>query len=263
MAASSSAAATSRNSGPAPGGAGGRLRNSSVERPVSPRADELADGQLIHDDPRRERPVTRVGGMADGLGQAAMAPVPVGGAPVQVRDLARVLAAELEAQDRAEQRVVAVRAVPDGADERVRPGEFRERARGVAAAPVHQVVGDIRADPGQDAGAQEEFADRRGLGVEDLFHQVAGDGAVLSRELLDELRRVGMPFQRDRGQAQARRPALGPPGQRLHGRIRQGDAVLGEQQRGLAHAEGQVAGPDLAEFAAYPVAVQGEERVHP
>ncbi len=92
---------------------------------------------------------------------------------MHVPDLGRILTAELQAQDRAEQGVVAIAAVPDGLDERVGAGELGQRARGVSV--IRELVGDIGADLGQDAGAQEEVPDRRGLRVENLFDQVAGD----------------------------------------------------------------------------------------
>jgi len=53
----------------------------------------------------------------------------------------------------------------------------------------------------------------RRLDVEHLLHQVAGDGAILRDEFLDELVGVGVPVHGDGGQAQDRRPALSPPGE--------------------------------------------------
>ena len=114
----------------------------------------------------------------------------------------------------------------------------------------------------QDAGAQQDVPDRRRLGVEDLLHQVAGQGAVLGDQLGDELAGVGMGAHGDRGQAQAGRPALGPPGQALQRVRRQRDAVPGQEHAGFGGGESQVAGPDLGQLPGQPVAVQ-RQRVHP
>lgn len=50
------------------------------------------------------------------------------------------------------------------------------------------------------------------LGVENLFHQVAGHGAGLGGQLPGELLSTGAGARRDRGQAEASRPAPRPAG---------------------------------------------------
>ena len=104
--------------------------------------------------------------------------------------------------------------------------------------PASDLAGKLGVDPVEDAGAQQEAPDVRRLGVEHLLHQVAGDGAVLRDEFLDELIGVGVTVHRDRGQAQDRRPALGPPGEPVQRLLRQPDAVLRHEQAGFLGGEG-------------------------
>ena len=89
-------------------------------------------------------------------------------------------------------------------------------------------------------GAQQDFTNLGRLDVEHLLHQVADQGAVLGDQLLDELARIGMGAQGNRGQAQACRPALCPLGQAPRQVCRQRAAVLGEQQVGFGDAEREV-----------------------
>ena len=72
-----------------------------------------------------------------------------------------------------------------------------------------------------------------------------------------------MGAHRHRRQAQARRPALGPPGEARERVRRQRAAVPGHQQAGFGDAESQVAAPDLGQLASQPVTVQPQQRVHP
>ncbi len=98
---------------------GGRHPPEAVgERAVATRFDELADRELIEDQPGRERPVAGGSGLPDGFAEPVHL-IPPGSAPVQVGHLARAFEPELQAQDLREQRVVAVPAVPERLDERV------------------------------------------------------------------------------------------------------------------------------------------------
>ena len=115
----------------------------------------------------------------------------------------------------------------------------------------------------QDAGAQQQVPHGRRLGVENLVHEVCGDRAVLGVEFLDELLRIGVPDQREGRQPDARRPALGAPGEALQGMCREGDAEVRQQRAGFGDAEGEVVSPDLGQLADQPVLVQWQQRVHP
>ena len=172
----------------------------------------------------------------------------------------RILAPELQPQHLGEQRMVPVPPGPDRLDKPVRARQSRQDCRGPLVAG--QFAGGLSADLLQDGRAQQDVPDLRRLGVEDLRHQVAGQGAVVCDQLRGELVRAGMSAHGDRGQAQAGRPALGPPGQALQRVRRQRDAVPGQQQAGFGDGERQVAGPDLGQLAGQPVAVQ-RQRVQP
>ena len=141
----------------------------------------------------------------------------------------------------------------------------RAKAGRIAAAcslPVSSLAAWALTRSRMDVLSRTSRAVRR-RGVENLRHQVAGQGAVLGDQLGDELVRVGMGAHRDRGQPQPGRPALRPPGQALQRARRQRDAVPGQQQAGFGDGERQVAGPDLGQLAGQPVAVQRQRRVHP
>ena len=125
-----------------------------------------------------------------------------------------------------------------------------------------QFAGGLAADLLQDAGAQQDVADRRRLGVEEFVHQVASQGAVVGDQLRDEPVRVGMGAHRERGQAQPCCPALCPTGEGLEGVCRQRAAVPGQEQAGFGRGESQVAGPDLGQLVGQPVTVQWQ-RIHP
>jgi len=101
-----------------------------------------------------------------------------------------MLAPQLEAQHLREQRVVAVPPAPDRLDKRVRVRQRRQDSRDLLI--TDQFAGGFGAYMLQDACAQQNFPDLRRLGVENLLHQVAGQGAVLGDQLLDELVGVGM-----------------------------------------------------------------------
>ena len=169
----------------------------------------------------------------------------------------RMFAPQLQAQHLAEQRVVAVPPGPERLDKRVRADQGRHDSR--CPLVTSQFDGGICADMVQDACAQQNVTDLGRLDVEHLVHQIAGQRAVLGYQLLDELARVGMSAQGDRGQPEAGRPALSSPGQALQQVRRQRPAVLSQQQAGFGGAERQVASPDLGQLASQPVAVQRQQ----
>lgn len=71
-------------------------------------------------------------------------------------------------------------------------------------------AGGFRGDLLQDARAQQQPLHLRRLGLQNLFDQVGGEGAVFGGQFLDELVRVGVAIHGERDQAQARRPPLDP-----------------------------------------------------
>src|ERR1039457_5953765 len=120
--------------------------------------------------------------MSHGLSERPVAPEPEGRSPVQFYDQSGPLAPELQGQDRIEQRMVAVPPVSDRQDERVRLRQSRQSTCGLSV--IRKLAGDSRIDPVQDARSPQKLPGGRRLGVEDLVHEIAGDGAVLGVELL-------------------------------------------------------------------------------
>ncbi len=228
---------------------------------VVPRLHDRADGQVVDDQGGGQRPVTDQERVPDRVGQHAISLIPSGRTLMQGDHPVRMLVPQSQPEHLGEQRVVAVPPGADRLDQRVRAGQGGQNARGPVIAG--QFDGSSGADMLQDAGAQQDFLDFRWLDVEHLVDQIAGHGAVFGHQFLDELVRVGMSAQGYRGQAQAGRPALGPPVQAFQRVGGQQAAVLVQQQSGLVEAEGQVASPDLGQLPGQPVTVQRQQRIHP
>lgn len=80
----------------------------------------------------------------------------------------------------------------------------------------------------QDGRGQQNVADVRQPGAEQLFHQLTGQRAVLSGKLPEELVRVRMSVQGDCSQAEPSRPALCPLDQAFQLACRQRAAMPGQ-----------------------------------
>ena len=135
--------------------------------------------------------------------------IPRGRGPVERGDGGRLGPAQLQAQEVGEEVVVA-EPRPLGVerdDERVRLLEREQDPLG-AGAP-EQGVGQRTVDPLEDRRAQQQPPHLFGLALEHLGQQVVGDGSLAAGELGDEPLGVGMAGERQRGQPQPRRPALG------------------------------------------------------
>ena len=129
---------------------------------------------------------------------------------MQQRDQVRLAPGQLQAQQLGEQVVVAVpvAVVVEGDQEQVgllQLGQQLGRPLGLQ----HRVAQRPR-QPLQDRGADHEAAQRLGLAGQDLGAQVVDDVAVAGLEAGDERARVGLAPQRQPGQVQPGRPALGP-----------------------------------------------------
>src|SRR5690606_4488917 len=115
-----------------------------------------------------------------------------------------------------------------------------------------------------DVCSSDLVADLLRLPVEDLVEQEVGHVPVAAGEALDELVDVPAAGQRQRGEVQAGRPALGPldqaldlPAVELHGR------EAGEEVDGLVDIEAQVGLPQLDDLADEADAVELDRRVRP
>jgi len=98
---------------------------------------------------------------------------------------------------------------------------------------------------------QQEPPNLRGLPGQHLTAEVVDDVAVVARERLDEAAGVGPVAQRQRGQVQGGRPALGALLQPGHvGGAQPQPEYLVEQRRRLLQAEAQLLGADLQQLPA-------------
>ena len=157
-------------------------------------------------------------GVLDGVGVEPMLGVPARRGEVQVRHDCGGGAPELEAQQVGEQLVVAepgaVRIERDDEGAGILELE-QDRLR---AGDSQQPVGERAAHPIQDRHAQQELPDGFRLALEDLGEQVVRDPAFAARERREEPLPVGHGGHRERGEAESRRPALGPCDQRVRRR---------------------------------------------
>ncbi len=221
--------------------------------------DEPANRQLVDDHPGGKLPVVCLHRLPGRLGELAMPPQPPRRPPAQLKDLAGPVVPELQPEHLGEQRVIAVPAVMERLDQRVRLRQRRENV------PRIVITGQFGGDPGvhavKDRGFQQQVPHLGGLRIENLFHQVAGDRAVLSHEFLDELLRVRVAPHGDRGEAERGNPALRPLGEELQRLAGQRDAVMSHEDAGLVHAERKLVRPDFGELAREPVAVQRQQRI--
>ena len=99
------------------------------------------------------------------------------------------------------------------------------------------------------------------LPLEDLGHQVLGDRALAAAELGREAFRVGVPGQRQRGQPQSRRPALGPAVQHVQRGVGQRHPGRIQHRPRLGPAEPQIIGADLGELPGQAQPVQAQPEV--
>jgi len=141
-------------------------------------------------------------------------------------DPVRILTPPLQAQHFGKRCVVAVSPGPGRLDERVRRRQGRQDSRGLLGAG--RFNGRFGADPVQDGPVQQNVADLRRPGAEQLVHQLTGQRDVLRSKLLEELVRVRMSVQADRSQAEPSGQALCPPDQAFQLACRQRAAMPGQ-----------------------------------
>ena len=83
------------------------------------------------------------------------------------------------------------------------------------------------------------------MSAQDLLEEVVADEPVASTEAPDEVVGVRAAGQRQRGEVERGRPALGTIDELDERVVRQRDALAGEHLPRLVHAEGEVLGPQL------------------
>ena len=99
------------------------------------------------------------------------------------------------------------------------------------------------------------------MALEHLGEQILRDGALAAGELGGEALGIGMPGKRERREAQAGRPALGPRLQQLKGGIGQFYPGRLEQRARLLDRKAKIAGADLREPPFQAQAVQPQPQV--
>jgi hypothetical protein len=203
-------------------------------------------------------------GVVDRLRGVALLAVPGACPQVKLRRQLGLHAAELVAQQLAEQVVTAVPA-PLGVErheEQARPFEPVEHPRRPLSA--RDRVAERAGQPFQHRGAQQELAHLVGLAVQHLEAEVVDHRPVVAGERGDEVVRVLASPQGERSEAQSGCPALRAlleAGQ--VGRVERKPEHVAEEGAGLVVCEAQVAGPHLDQLAARSHPAQRERRLGP
>ena len=178
--------------------------------------------------------------------------------PVRIGD------AQLMEQEIPEEVVVAVPVplVVQRDDERVRVLHLPQQVG--RSARARDRVTELRAQPVEDGGGQQEVVDLGGLPVQDLRRQVVDDVAIVAGEGGDEVVGVVASPQREGGHVQAGRPPLGPVDEPGHvDGIEFQPVVLVEQVGRLGDREPEVGDGDLAQVPSGPMPGDVEGRLDP
>ena len=191
----------------------------------------------------------------------ARAGVPVARSPVELRFDGRVRPPQLGPQHAGEEAVVAVRGVGvvERHDEEVRARHVAQRDTG-GGPPQHGVA--ERA--GQLVEHRRALEEAQPLGVEpveQLVAQVVGEQPVVAAEPLDGPVQVGPVAQREGGDVETGRPALGPVEQHLHVLERELETGEAQHLRRLAPGHDQVARSQLDQPALGAQAADREVRL--
>ena len=218
---------------------------------------------MIGEQPGGQLPVPRRLGVTDRLHWEPMADVPPGGHPVQLADLIRRRAAQLQLQQAGEQPMVA-----EAGPRRVQRHHERVRLLQVLQDPLpartpRQRIGQLAADPLQYRGPQQQPPHLLALPLQHLGQQVLRHRPLAAGELVREPLRVRVPGQRQDRQPQPRRPPLGPLMQQRQRRLRQLHPGPLEQCPRLTQREPQIVRPDLGQLTLQPQPVQPEPHVVP
>ena len=135
---------------------------------------------------------------------------PATGPCVELGPVRRLATHQIDAQQLTEERVVRERVavVVERGDEGASPHKLLEPA--LPAFRRRQRVGQRSVHVIDDRGTEQEVEHVGRLPLHDLGHQVIADGAIVAGEALDEGTGVRVVAQRQRGEPEARHPALGP-----------------------------------------------------
>lgn len=182
---------------------------------------------------------------------------------VELRQALRHHLASLEPEQVTEQVVVSEpRRRPVQPDQQLVRGGGLGEPRAAAGRPrdgVHQPAVELL----QHRGLQQALTVGGVEPGEELVPQVLDDQLVVTPERRQEpVRVVGLP-QRQPGEDQPGRPALGATAQLRHAGLVESRSGGAEQDGRLCRVEPQVGAPQLDQLAAHPQPPQPERRVHP
>ena len=192
--------------------------------------------------------------------------MPGRGVPVQPRRPARLLL-QAGAKQVGEQAVVTPPAAHLVERQQEQAGLLHLLEQGLAARAAGDGVAQPAAEPFQHRRLEQERLHLLGLALQYFLGQVVQDIAVAAGERGHEGGRVGLAAQGQGRELQPGRPALGPRGQRGHGRIGQGrprlPGHLPHQRGGLVCRKAQVGGPQFGQLPAGPQPGQAQGRIGP
>ena len=236
---------------------GGDVRRELAQ--LGARAVNHADQPRRSDDLGCQRPVGGRHRVTHCLERLRMPGEPGARLAVQRRELVWEPAAQLGAEHRAEERVVAE---PGAARvERLHEsvGSFELAQRVLAGRSTGERAGELAVQAIDDRRSEEKGQRLLLVAADHLGHQVVADGAVVAGEARDEGARVGVVVERQLREPEPRGPALGALPERF-------DVVRLQLERGekivrLRRSEGQVGGPDLLHSTCDPQALEPDRRV--
>ena len=246
--------------GAGPDHAGGEDRQPAVDggRLASDAVDQV---EVLLDDPGGPEHLPGCGRVPDGVFGQPVLGVPGRGVAVQLRRAPGLLLLQAGAEQVGEQVVIAPPAAHliQRDQEQARP--LRLLQQRLAALAAGDRVAQRAAEPVEHRRLEQERAQLLILLLEHLLGQVVQDVPVAAGERGHESSGILVSAQRQRGQLQPGRPALGPRRQRRHRRIRQGPRRVLEQLPGLRGREPQLGLAYLGQLAAGPQPGQSQRRV--
>jgi hypothetical protein len=196
--------------------------------------------------------------VVDGRHRPLLRRVPAGRGAMQTGHLGRRLALQLRFQEIGNQAVVAPGPVV-ALDRRDQAGRLEMAQDRLAVHVGQQRLTQRRAQIAQDAGAQQEAADRLGLSRDDVLGQILGNRAVRAGKTVDEIGVRLAALERRRREPQRGRPAFGlamKPQQILGGERHRPHGA--EELFGFLDREAQRGGVDFQQLAAGAQAAQLE-----
>ena len=181
---------------------------------------------------------------------------------VQLGHPLRVQPLQVGAQQVGEQVVVAPPATLLVERDQEQAGPLHRLQHLLAVGAPDDRIAERAGQPLQDRRLQQERPQLLGLPLQHLLGQVVQHEPVAAGELLDEPGDVGASLQRQRGQLQPGRPALGALAQRRDDRVRQIAPDRHAQQLGrLAGVNRRSRGAQLGQLPAGPQPGQRQRRV--